>query len=226
MPAKTWNQLVADAPEQATSFEPLPDGSYDFKIAEASVTHNSAQKVGYNITAVVESGPYANRKIWNTFWVSPESPTAMGIFFRQFAALGLDRAYFQAEPNDEQIAAALVNRRFNGVVNTREWEGTKKNNLKNVQAARGPAPVVAGPGVPSAAAPVVASGVPSGVPTPVAAPAVPVVNVPAPPAPAAPAAAVPAQDPWANATPAVPSTPAAPVAPPLPPLGGPGGSPF
>lgn len=213
MPLQTWGQLVKDAPESAGNFEPLADGEYEVVITAAEVRKNQADKVGYNVTIEVESGPNKGRKFFNTFWVSPESPTAMGIFFRQFEALGLPKqAYFVAlEPTDEKIAADLVGKRFHAVVGTREWNGKKQNDLKNIQPARGVAPVAtAGPAGPVPATPTAV------------APAAPAATPTAPPA----APTAPANDAWGSlSTPSAPSAPATPTAPPLPPLG-PGQSPF
>lgn len=143
MPLKNWAQLKDDAKESGQSFEPLPDGDYDFKIIASEHRKSQSQKDGYNITAEVESGPYKGRRVWNTFWVSPDSAVAMGIFFRQFAALGLDGTFFDSEPSDEQIVGALVGKRFRGTVTTREWNGNKNNEIKNVAKATGPAPAPA-----------------------------------------------------------------------------------
>jgi hypothetical protein len=200
MPLSTWGQLVDDAEKSGNTggFKPLDPGEYDFRITASELKKSQSGKTGFNISAEVEGGPYANKKLFNTFWVSPDSPTAMGIFFRQFAALGLDGEYFRKEPTDEQIVADLVGRRFHGVVKHRDYNGQPQADLANVTPARGPAPVnVAKPAV---------EGVPANVPTP----DVPASNV---------------SDGWGTATPAAPTAPATPTAPPLPPLGV-GGSPF
>lgn len=208
MPTRNWGQLIADAGDAAQVYEPLADGIYDLKITGAEHKKSASQKDGYNITAEVETGPFKGRKVFNTFWVSPDSPIAMGIFFRQFAALGLDKAFFDREPSDEQIVAALQGKRMRATLNTEEYNGKKNNRIRDVQPPVGPAPASVG-GLP---------GAPVSVPSPVAAPA-PV----APPAPAA--VAPPAQaDPWANAavpagswgTPDATAAFAAPPAPPAP----------
>lgn len=202
MPLSTWGQLVSDAEKSGNTggFKPLDPGEYDFKITASELKKSQAGKTGFNITAEVEGGPYANKKLFNTFWVSPDSPTAMGIFFRQFAALGLDGDYFRGEPTDEKIVADLVGRRFHGVVKHREYNGQPQADLANVTPARGPAPAQA-PAV-DVAKPVVSDGVPT-----------PSVSTPA------------VSDGWGTATPAAPTAPATPTAPPLPPLGV-GNSPF
>lgn len=194
MPLKNWSQIVADAGDTGKAFEPLPDGVYDFLITDAAYRPSASGKDGYNITAQVESGPYKKRTVFNTFYVSPDSPSALGIFLRQMSVLGLDAKFFQAEPSDDQIVAALKDKRFRGAVTSSEWQGKKRNELKTVE---NPNPA------PASGVPVVASG-PSvqsiSVPS---APSVPTVVSPVVAPPSVPT--VKSDDPWANAS--VPSVP-------------------
>lgn len=205
MPLKNWSQIVADAGDTGKAFEPLPDGVYDFLITDAAYRPSQSGKDGYNITAQVESGPYKKRTVFNTFYVSPDSPSALGIFLRQMSVLGLDAAFFQREPSDDQIVAALKDKRFRGAVTTSEWQGKKRNELKTVEnpnpaPATGVPTVSSGPTVPSVSVPSVTAA--PTVPT-VAAPSVAAPTVATPSAPAV--SVTKTDDPWANAT--VPSVP-------------------
>lgn len=211
MPLKTWDQLVEDAGDSGKVFEPLTDGTYDFVITESSHRTSASGKDGYNITAKVESGPYKGRVVFNTFYISPDSPAALGIFFRQMATLGLDAAFFKTNPTDDQIVAGLLNKHFSGTVKTSEWQGKKRNEFSGINA---PNPQVV------AAAASAASGTPDmGKISPAAAApslASPSVTTPAPaePAPSSPTPAASPADPWGGA--AVPSMPTgAPTAPPF-----------
>src|SRR5690606_269515 len=105
MPLKSWADMLKDSESETKSFDPLPDGTYDFFIEDAQHRKSSTDKDGYNITAVVENGPYKKRKVFNTFWISPDSPAALGIFFRQMRDLGLDNAFWASNPSNEQIVA-------------------------------------------------------------------------------------------------------------------------
>lgn len=140
--------MLKDSESENKSFDPMPDGTYDFFIEAAEHRVSSTQKDGYNITAVVENGPYKNRKVFNTFYISPDSPAALGIFFRQMRDLGLDNSFWASEPSHDQIVAALKGKRFAGTVNTEEYNGKKNNRIQGVAKARGAAPV-ADSGVPS-----------------------------------------------------------------------------
>jgi len=206
MPLKSWKQLAEDSADTQVSFEPLPDGVYDFVITDAEHRRSQSGKDGYNVTAEVETGPYKKRRVFNTFWVSPDSPVAMGIFFRQFGVLGLDSAFFATEPSDEQIVAKLKGARFRGTTKVSEWQGKKRNEISNV-AEPNPSISVGGPaassGVPTISdAPTVASTPVVDAPTPSPAPVAETPSVPSQPAAAAPAS----ENPWDGATvPGVPS---------------------
>lgn len=200
MPLKTWDQLVEDAGDAGKSFEPLNDGDYDFVITESSHRVSQTGKDGYNITAKVEAGPYKGRIVYNTFYISPDSPAALGIFFRQMAVLGLDAAFFKTNPTNEQITAALTNKHFRGSVTTSEYQGKKRNEIRQVNP---PNPqVVAAAG--SGGTPDMAKVTPS---TPAPSLATPSVTTPAPAVeqPAATPTTPASSDPWGNA--AVPSMP-------------------
>lgn len=215
MPLKSWAQLVADAGDTGKSFEPLPDGVYDFVIEKAEHRRSASEKDGYNITANVETGPYKKRVVFNTFWVSPDSPVALGIFLRQMAVLGLDSEFFSKEPSDDQIVAALAGKRFRGGVKTSEWQGKKRNEISTVEKPNPALTVSDGPGI--SAGPSISSGPSLGTSSIASAPSTPTVtaavntpSVPSTPvapvveaAPAPVADPAPAQDdtnPWANAS--------------------------
>lgn len=132
MPLKSWKDMRNAAETEAPSFEPLPDGTYDFVIEKAEHRTSQKGKDGYNITAVVETGPYKKRKVFETFWISPESNAAMGIFFRQMGNLGLDNKFWDQEPNDDDIVNALAGKRFQGTVTTEEYQSKKSNRINGV----------------------------------------------------------------------------------------------
>lgn len=201
MPLKSWKDLVTDAGDSGQAFEPLPDGVYDFVIDNAEHRTSAKGKDGYNITALVESGPYAKRRVFNTFWISPDSPTALGIFFRQMTALTLDLAFFQTDPSNEQIVAKLKGKRFRGTVTKETYQGTEKNVITNVAS---PNPALVGNG-PSLGAAAVASPSISVAPT-VAAPVVPTVAPTVAPVVAETTQVTEVKDdPWGTVTPSVPN---------------------
>lgn len=204
MPVTSWNDLLDGAGDAGKAFEPLADGRYDFVVTEAKAGMSKTEKKRYSITATVESGPNAKRKVFHDFYLSPDNANALGFFFRNMAVLGLDNAFFRGNPNDEQIVAGLQGKRFIGEVETEEWpkeSGKKRNRIKSFSTPRPGAP---GPGVPGPSAVLAAPAAP-----PVAPPAAPPVAPPVAPPPAQPAA--PAPGPEITPTPA-----AAPAGPPAP----------
>lgn len=141
MPTKTWDELMEDAQSAGASFEPLPRGDYDLVITKAEATQaKTSGNTMYKVTCEVESGPHAKRKVFNNFVVTPDNGNALSWFFRNMKTLGLNADFFRQRPSDEQVAQALLGRRFKGTVDIREWNGEERNELKNLAPARGAAP--------------------------------------------------------------------------------------
>jgi hypothetical protein len=168
----TWNDLLDSAGE---GFDPVPDGQYPFTISKAEAAETKTGKTMFKTQHKIDGGPHNGRVVFNQFVLSPDSPSALGFFFRHMAAMGLDKQFFSKNPTKEQVAEALVGRRGIMKVSMRKYQGQDRNNVDAI--------LPLGGGVPMAPAP--ASGPPLAVPTPPANGA-----VPAPPAVAAPAAPV------------------------------------
>ena len=160
MSSLNWGDLIKDAAE-TTSYEPIPDGDYEFTILEATAKMSQSGKTMFTIKAEVSGGPHNRRLVWDNLVVSQENPTAMGIFFKKMHALGLTREYFSTSPTNAAIESVLVGRKFRGQVGSRTWQGNKKNEIKNYY------PSAA---VTAASAPATAAPAPAPAPAPVAAP--------------------------------------------------------
>lgn len=222
MPLRNWQEMMDEAAKSGPlEFKPLDPGEYDLIIEKAEHRTSQGGKDGYNITTRVETGPHANAKVFNTFWISPESPQAMSIFFRQMGVLGLDKDFWNANPSDEQICSALTGKRFIGTVKKSTYQGKERNEIGGVATPRpqvagsGPA-VPGGPSSPTPTATAPTPPVPAAMPTPPVAAPVPPVAAPQAQAPAAPAspwdqgqAAPAAGDPWATSAPPAPPVPGA-----------------
>lgn len=169
-----WGTLFNDA--KTASFEALPPGEYDVYVAEAEA--KVAQTSGKQMIKTklqVESGPHAGRIVWNNHVLSPDSPQAMGFWFREMKAWGLDTEYFtQGTPSMEMIAADLVGRRARIKTDKRTWNDQEQTDVKQIKPAVGPAPVAGSPAPSAAPAP---SATPSPAPKP-AAPSTPVPEAP------------------------------------------------
>jgi Protein of unknown function (DUF669) len=202
MAGVNWGDLVKDA-STSGGFAPLPDGDYDLKVVESSSVITQSGKTMFKIKAEVQTGPHATRFVWDNLVVTPDSPNALGFFFRKMKALGLGTDFFQQQPTDQAIVAALLNRTFRGKLATREYQQKLSNEIKEYHPAGGAsAPAFAPAPVPQASAPTPAPSFAAAPPVPVAAPA---------PAPQAQQVA----SPWETAAPA--PAPTQGFAPPPPP---------
>jgi hypothetical protein len=181
MSSLNWGDLVKDAGEVGGNYEPLPDGDYDLQIIEATAKVAQSGKTMFAVKAQVTAGAHAKRLVWDNLVVTPDSPAALGMFFRKMAALGLGREFFGANPSNAQIEAALQNRTFRAQIGSRTWNGSKKNEIKMYYVANAAA---AAPTTAAAPAPAPAPA-PAAAPAPAPAPAAAAAVPPAPPAPPA-----------------------------------------
>lgn len=177
MPALDFNQLMQKA-DEATSFEPLAEGDYEFVIDEAPKVENEKYRI--SVKAKVLEGPRKGATAFQNLTFDPSAKAfPLKLTFDFLAAIGLDRSTVAQAKSLEDIAGVLQNRRFTATATIREyeWEGKtrKSNNLNNFRPATG---TVAGPGQPGPAvmggpgpgtAPV-AQAAPAPAPTPQAAP--------------------------------------------------------
>jgi hypothetical protein len=186
MSTLNWGDLVKDAGDVGGNYEPLPDGDYELQIIEATAKVAQSGKTMFAVKAQVTAGAHAKRLVWDNLVVTPDSPAALGMFFRKMTALGLGREFFASNPSNAQIEAALQNRSFRAQVGSRTWNGSKKNEIKMYY--------VATTGATGTTAAAAAAPAPAPAPAPAAAPApapavAPAVAVDAPVAPPAPPAA-------------------------------------
>lgn len=185
MSTLNWGDLVKDAGEVSTGYDPLPDGDYDLLVVEATAKVSQSGKTMFAVKAQVQNGAHAKRLVWDNLVVTPDNNAALGMFFRKMYALGLGREFFATNPSNAQIEQAIRGRSFRAQVTSRTWQGQKKNEIKQYY------PSATTPGAATAAAPA-----PAPAPAPAAAPA---------PAPApAPAAAAVAEAPVVAAPPSAP----------------------
>lgn len=122
------------------TFEPLPKTTVEAQITACEVATTQNGKTMFKITWSVIDGPYKNRSLWSNQVISPESPPALGIFFRQMAALGLDSQFFSTGPTPDQVAGALVGKVGKLTVDQREWNGSIRNEVKDIKKATGQLP--------------------------------------------------------------------------------------
>ena len=177
MSTLNWGDLVKEAGEVSTGYDPLPDGDYDLTVIEATAKVSQSGKTMFSVKAQVMNGPHATRVIWDNLVVTPDNQAALGMFFRKMYALGLGRDFFATNPSNAQIEQAIRGRSFRAAVTSRTWQGQKKNEIKQYYASAASA----------SAAMTSAAPAPAPAPSPAPAPApAPVAEMPAPaPVPAA-----------------------------------------
>jgi hypothetical protein len=169
MASAAWADLIKAAED--AGFSLIPNATYDVKVAAAEAKTTAKGKDMISLKYEITTGPHAGRKVSNNFVISPESPVALGFFFREMKAMGLDHAYFGANPAMNAVAANLVGKTCRIELGTKMWNGEERNEVVKVLAPAGgvaPSPM-------AAVAPQ---------PQPVAQPAPTVVKVPAQAAPA------------------------------------------
>jgi hypothetical protein len=147
MSSLNWGDLVKDAGDVG-SYEPLPDGDYDLVVLEVEAKTSQSGKTMFSLKAQVTGGAHNKRLIWDNLVVTPDSPAALGMFFRKMGALGLGREFFASSPSNAQIEAAAKGRAFRAQIGSRTWQGQKKNEIKmyyTAPTAGTPAPAAAAP---------------------------------------------------------------------------------
>lgn len=190
MTGTSWADLKGNASEGPT---PVPAGPYDVFVEGAEATSTKTGKVMFKIRLKIYGGPYDGKTIFTNQTVSPESPAALGMFFRFMEAFGIDVVtQFPGDPESTKhaIAAALVGRYANVTVAIKTDDYGTKNEVKSAKPYGGVAAAVpAAPAAPVPPAPPAAPvppAAPPAPPAPAAAPAPPVPPAPVPAAPAAP----------------------------------------
>lgn len=132
-----YSQLMESA-EEPESFTPLPQGTYDMIVDSVEVKQTKTGKTMFVLVLKVASGEHQNRKVWNNMVVSPESPKAMGFFFRDMAALGADQAFFSGNPDDSDVAAKIMGASVTAKVGFQKDDPTR-NDVKGLIPAGGSA---------------------------------------------------------------------------------------
>lgn len=141
--------------------ELFPVGTYDVKVVDADVkvNENSGRK-SFIVQYEVVAGPLAGRKVKNWMTIVSEYPGLVAMWFKDMAAMGLGDAFFEAEPEDKQICAALVGRTCQIKVGRRKKNKTSDEETEDIRVSP-----------PTAAAPPVATPAPDPMASLAAAPA-------------------------------------------------------
>lgn len=139
-PLKSWSDRRKEADAEGAKFAPLQPDRYSFVIVDAAKVEEKDGNPRFKINPAVEVGERAKARVFHTFYVS-DKPAGMRYFFEQMDALGLDQSFFDRDPSNEEIAAALKGRRFTAEVYNDEWEGKVNQKLRKFTPPVGSAPM-------------------------------------------------------------------------------------
>lgn len=119
--------------------EILTPGTYEADVVLANFKRSSGGKFGLGVKFKVVGGPHDGAGVWTNLYLSPESPAALSIFFRDLATLGIDvsaLADLDAESDDdgEAIAERIgdLGAAVKIKVKTGEWNGEAKNEVDRI----------------------------------------------------------------------------------------------
>jgi len=132
---KNWKALIEEAKASDAgggNFEAVPVGTYDMRVVESTATQSQKGKDMYKLKCEIVNGPHRGQKIFTQLVLSRDSPVALGIFMRQMNVLGVSHEFLGNNPTDEEIARKLLNARFTGQIDIREWNGQERNGVKNI----------------------------------------------------------------------------------------------
>lgn len=122
-----FQQLMAEAGE---GFKPIPPGPYTVECEKAESVTSTTQKPQIRVTLRVLGGDHNGRKLFDQFTLTAGNPTALGFWFDNMAALGLDRSFFASNPAMPYVAQMLLGRQCNVVVVIEPYQGVDRNKVK------------------------------------------------------------------------------------------------
>lgn len=118
-----WSDLQQVA--EKAGFTQLAPGEYEMVVDRAEATKSKASD-NPMISAMLKVIPALNNgtkgNVWDRYVLGLNNTNAdkraqsIGFFFRKMKAFGLDKAYFDGNPQMDAVAAALVNRQVRAVI--------------------------------------------------------------------------------------------------------------
>jgi hypothetical protein len=129
-----WASLIAEAgaSDAGNDFKLLDPGNQDMRVVESTPAQAKSGKLMYKLKCEITTGPDEGRKMFTQMVLSPDSPTALSIFFRQMAVLGLSREFFAKNPGEDEVAEKLLGARFTGTIGISTYQGQERNEIKNI----------------------------------------------------------------------------------------------
>jgi hypothetical protein len=144
--------------ESAEALKPLPDGEYTATVSDAEATKSQNDKPMIRVKLAITTAGGQKKLLPSQLTLSMENPTAVAIFFRHMEAFGLGPDFWTNDVTLEQAAIAMRGKTVRVVLDTGEWNGQPRNNVKNYLAPLG------GPKLGGTPAPAVLGGAPASAP--------------------------------------------------------------
>lgn len=135
MASTSWKDLIGKA-EPMEDYKPLPADNYTVVVETAEYKPTATGKDMYMLSFKVTEGAHAGRKVWNNIVISPESPTALGIAFRDLATLGVTAEFLLTEPDHSAICAKMIGAAAKATVIVRKDDPTR-NDVKGIRPVEG-----------------------------------------------------------------------------------------
>ena len=124
-----WGELMQTA---ATALQPVPKGQYQVVCKKAEAKTSSSGKLMFALQLTIEGPTNAGRSLRTYQTLSPENPTAVAIFMRSMANMGLDSTFFATNPAPSVVASALEGKRFGVEVDHQLYQGVMRDNVKSI----------------------------------------------------------------------------------------------
>lgn len=119
----------------------MPIGWYNVVFVRTTVAKSQTGKSMIKAFAKVEDGTRRGQSLYTQFVLSPESPGAMRIFFRQMSVFGMKGDFWAGNPNIEQIAENIKSKRATVEVIHATWQGVERENIRGIKASELTGPI-------------------------------------------------------------------------------------
>lgn len=130
-----YSALVQQAKDSgaATSYDPLPEGEYNFVVEKAEATNSKKGDPQLVLTLkVTDEGEHKNRKLWHRMTFIPGNGVGLAINFRQIDTLG-GTPILEQGGSLAQVAGFLTGKTGLARVIQKEWNDKLQNEVKDIK---------------------------------------------------------------------------------------------
>lgn len=130
-----YQALVQQAKDSgaATSYDPLPEGEYNFVVEKAEATNSKKGDPQLVLTLkVTDEGEHKNRKLWHRMTFIPGNGVGLAINFRQIDTLG-GTPILEQGGSLAQVAGFLTGKTGLARVIQKEWNDKLQNEVKDIK---------------------------------------------------------------------------------------------